>query len=346
VARGRVPSHAVDIDRFLATNQPTWERLGALTARANRAMRHLDAAELEELVRLYQRTSTHLSQARTTYADQALVARLTGLVAAAGAVVYGTRPRTVRSLGRFVSSTFPGAVWHARRFVLASALFLLVPFAAVNLWIAQSDRALEAVGPEALRASYVEEDFEAYYTSDPAAEFASSVFTNNVQVSVLVFAGGVLLCVPAAYILALNGANVGVAAGMFAAAGQSHRFWGLILPHGLLELSAVIIAGAAGLALGWSIVAPGDRPRTEALAEEGKRAVVIVLGLIGAFFVAGLIEGFVTGQPWPTAVRVGIGALTWLAFTLYIVVQGRRAEAEGLTGILGEDAERGWVAAT
>ena len=98
-----------------------------------------------------------------------------------------------------------------------------------------------------MREAYVNEDFESYYSSEPAAQFASEVFVNNVQVAIYAFAAGILLCGLTAYILVTNGANVGVAAGLFAAAGQSPKFWGLILPHGLLELSAVVIAGAAGL---------------------------------------------------------------------------------------------------
>ncbi len=110
------------------------------------------------------------------------------------------------------------------------------------------------------------------------------------------FAAGILLCVGTAYILLLNGSNVGYVAGWFAVAGAQPFFYGLILPHGLLELSAVVIAGASGLRLGWAVIAPGDRTRGQSVAEEGKRAVVIVLGLVLAFIVAGAIEGFVTGS--------------------------------------------------
>ncbi len=327
----------MDLDRFLTTNTPTWERLADLTARANRGVRRLEAAELEELVALYQRTSTHLSLARTYLRDPGLIARLTGLVAAGTAVVYGTRPRTLRTLGLFFTTTFPAAVWHLRRFVAASTLLLLVPALAVGLWLDSSPRAVDAAAPEAVRQSLIEEDFEAYYSSAPAAEFATQVFTNNVRVAVLAFAGGILACLPTAFVLVLNGANVGVSGGLFAAAGESPRFFGLILPHGLLELTAVAIAGGAGLALGWSWLVPGDRSRLDALAEEGRRSVVVVLGLVAAFAVAGLIEGFVTGRPWPTALRVGIGALVWVAFLSYLAAQGRRAAAVGLTGTLGED---------
>lgn len=327
----------MDIDRFIAANAPSWERLSVLTASARRSARHLSADELDELVRLYQRASAHLSYARTYHRDQALTARLTGIVAAAGAVVYGTRPRTARSLVDFATATFPAAVWHVRRFVVVAALLLVVPFAVVATWIANSDRALEASGPAAVRAAYVERDFEDYYSSGPAAAFAANVFTNNVRVAALAFAAGILLCVVTAGLLAYNGAAVGVAAGLFAAAGQPGRFWGLILPHGMLELSAVVVAGAAGLSLGWAVIVPGERTRRDSLAEQGRRSVTIVLGLVFAFLAAGLIEGFVTGRPWPTWLRVAIGAAVWSAFTTYVVVLGRSAAKRGLTGLLGED---------
>jgi uncharacterized membrane protein SpoIIM required for sporulation len=333
----------VDVDRFLAVHGPAWDRLAALTAKARRGVGRLDAIELDELVRLYQRTSTHLSYARTYYRDPALVARLTGLVAAAGSVVYGARPRTFRALARFFTTTFPAAVWHGRRAMAVSALLLLAPALALSVWLSRSDAALEATAPAAVREAYLEQDFEDYYSSQPAAAFATEVFTNNVRVAILAFGSGVLLCLPTSLLLVTNGANLGVAGGMFAAAGELPKFFGLILPHGLLELTAVVVAGGAGLRLGWAVVAPGDRSRRDALAEEGRRSVVIVLGLILAFLVAGLIEGFVTGQPWPTALRVGIGVAVEASFVGYVVSQGRRAAAAGATGLLGEDDASGWA---
>src|SRR5207237_4019035 len=115
----------MDIDRYIARNQPTWDRLGALTARAGRTVRSLSPSEIDELVSLYQRVSAHLSYARTYYRDPALTAQLTGLVARAGAVVYGTRPRTLQAVGRFLAVTFPATLWHIRRFVLVSTALSL-----------------------------------------------------------------------------------------------------------------------------------------------------------------------------------------------------------------------------
>lgn len=315
----------MDLDRYITEHRPAWDRLAHLSRRGRRRSSRLEPAELEELVQLYQRVSGHLSHARVAYADPSLTALLTRIVADANAVIYGARSSARTAVRDFVLVTFPGAVWRIRHFVLVAALFTLVPALAVGTWIANSDAALDASAPEAVRAAYVEEDFEAYYSSEPASQFAAEVTFNNIQVSITAFAIGILACVPTAGILAFNGANVGVAGGLFHAVGEWDRFWGLILPHGLLEISAVIVAGGAGLRLGWTLIDPGDRPRAQALTEEGRQAVVVVLGLVGAFVVAGLIEGFVTGAPLPTLVRVGVGVLVEAAFITYIVRLGRAA---------------------
>ena len=153
----------MDIDRFLADHDATWQRLRELTKRA-RNVKALSAEELEELVDLYQRTSTHLSIARSAFNDPALTGRLTRLVADANAVIYGTRPRTVRAVARFFTVAFPGAVWHDRWFVAVAAALTFVPALAVGVWLANSQAAVEASAPEAVREAYVEEDFEAYYS--------------------------------------------------------------------------------------------------------------------------------------------------------------------------------------
>lgn len=336
----------MNIDRFLHDNQPLWARLEELTARARRNPNRLSTQELDELVTAYEQVNTHLSTARTYLRDPALVGRLTALTASAGAVVYGHRTRTWRAALRFVTETFPAAFWYARTFVVISALLFMIPAAALAVWLASSPAALDVAAPPALREAYIEEDFEAYYSSEPSAQFASYVTTNNIRVGLVAFAGGILLCLPTAFVLLVNGINLGAVTGMFAAAGQQPRFWGLVLPHGALELTAVFVAGAAGLRLGWTLIDPGDRTRAEALTEEGRRAIVIVIGVVAMFIVAGFIEGFVTGSPLPTWARVGIGLLAEAAFLVFVVVRGRSAAARGLTGAFGEERGVGWARAS
>jgi uncharacterized membrane protein SpoIIM required for sporulation len=325
----------VDRDTFVERHAASWDRLAELVGRG-----HLSAAESDELVRLYLRASSHLATARRRYRDPELLLHLNGLVARANARVHGARHRTLHGVRLAVTRTFPAAVWELRRAIgLATAVFLVV-FGATTAWIATSPAALDVAIPPEVRDAYLAEDFANYYSSQPAGQFATLVFTNNARVGILAFASGIAFAVPTLAVLAYNALNVGVAAGAFHAAGRASLFWGLILPHGLLELTAIFVAAGTGLRLGWALVAPGDRTRGAALAEEARRAIVVVLGLVVVFLVAGLLEAFVTPSPLPTWARVGTGVVVEIAFLAYVVGFGREAAAHGWTGALGEARHR------
>lgn len=326
----------MDIDHYIADNEQGWRRLAELTRKAQRRVRNLGPGELDEMLALYQRSSAQLSYVRTYYRDPILTARLTRLVASASGVIYSKRTRSMRAVSRFFAQTFPAAVWYHRRAIYAAALFLFVPALLVAVWLLNDPAAMDASASPSERRHYVDEQFEQYYSDRPHAQFFTEVTFNNIRVGYTAFALGGLACVPGAAILAMNGANLGQAAAWMISEGDGLRFWGLILPHGALELTAIAIAGGAGLALGWSWIAPGDRTRGRAFMEEGRRSVVIALGVSATFLAAGLIEGFVTGSGLASGVRVAVGIAGWLAFMAYIVVQGRKAAALGLTGAMGE----------
>src|SRR4051812_41187892 len=144
----------MDLDRFIVRNAGAWRRLEDLTGRARRSgQRSLAPAEVDELVALYQRTSAQLSHARTYYEDPGLTSRLTTLVAAANAAIYGSQPASFRSAGRFFSETFPAAVYVNRRFIAAAAALLFVPMLAMGIWLANSDKALDVAVPKEERAA-------------------------------------------------------------------------------------------------------------------------------------------------------------------------------------------------
>ncbi|CAN5787590.1 stage II sporulation protein M [soil metagenome] len=325
----------MDIDRFISRNEPTWQRLAILTAQSRRGSRRLGPGELDELVGLYQRVSAQLSHARTAYADPPLTRRLTALVANASGVIYGKRARTLRTLGTFFAVTFPAAVWHSRRFVATAALITLGPALAVAIWLATAGDTLDTALPQQYQDAFLEAQ-EGYYTADPSTQFFTEVTVNNIHVAILAFGAGIAFCVGTAYVLAFNGVNIGTAAAIFAADGRLPFFLGQIAPHGLLEVSAIVIAGGAGLSLGWAVIAPGDRTRTAAATDQGRRSVTVVLGLTGAFVAAGLVEGFITGSALPLGLKIAIGGALWLAFCAYLVTQGRLAASRGLTGVMGE----------
>ncbi len=134
---------------------------------------------------------------------------------------------------------------------------------------------------------------------------------------------------PVIYLLAQNAMNVGVDGGFMTASGQSGEFWGLIAPHGFLELTAVFISAGVGMRIGWSWIAPrAGLTRTRSVAEAARAAMLVALGLVIVLGVSGLIEAFVTPSPLPTPARIAIGVLVWGAFLTYVFVFGARAEAD------------------
>jgi uncharacterized membrane protein SpoIIM required for sporulation len=147
----------------------------------------------------------------------------------------------------------------------------------------------------------------------------------------------VLLGLPVLFVLVSNALNVGISGGLLAANDRAGLFFGLILPHGLLELTAVFVACGLGLKLGWTVVDPGRRTRSAALAEEGRALVSGALGLALVLFLSGLIEAFVTPSGLPTWARLAIGVVAELAFLAYVFVLGRRAVLAGRTGDLAGD---------
>ena len=320
----------MDIDAFVAEHQGAWWRLQQLTGRA-RKITQVSPDELDEMVHLYQRVGANLANARVEYAaDSALVNRLTLLVSDAHGVLYGQRDTEVRrGITQFATVTFPASIYALRKFILVAALLTAVPWAVFQIWLSVSPTAFDVVAPDGASEQYINQDFEEYYSNQPSQNFATEVFFNNIRVGFLAFAAGVLLCVVTAALLAWNGANGGMAGGLFTHVGQADKFWGLILPHGLLELSAVVVAGAAGLRIGWSIIDPGDRPRFNALTDEARRAGSVLVGLVVAFMLAAIVEGFVTGKPWPTALRVGIGVCMFLLFWGWTIVYAFRLRREG-----------------
>jgi len=326
----------VDLDAYVAAHAQDWARLEQLLARASRP-RRLSGAEVDELVDLYQRTATHLSVVQSAGRDAALVGRLSSLVARARSVVAGGRRAVWSDVARFLKVDFPAICYRTRWWWgAATALFLVIAFGFGTL-VATSPEAQLAVAPPEVVQQLVNEDFEAYYSSAPAQDFAARVFTNNAYVAAQAILFGILLGIPVLYVLFTNALNVGIAGGLMAANDRGSLFFGLILPHGLLELTAVFVACGLGLKIGWTVIDPGGRTRSRALGEEGRALVSGALGLALVLFVSGIIEAFVTPSGLPTWARVLIGVLAEIAFLAYVFGPGRRAHRAGVTGDLVDD---------
>lgn len=321
---------AVDVEAFVSVHQPQWDRLAYLTRR----QRRLSGAEAEELVVLYQRVGTHLAALRAAGADPVSIGRLSGLIADARGAVTGVQAPVWRDISKYFLVSFPAALYASRRWwITIGLLFYLVAAWAAWRVLAHPEVIDSIATPDQIK-QLVEHDFEAYYSENPAQDFALRVWINNATISAAVLALGILL-IPSVFVLWDNALNLGLSAGLMIGHDRGGLFFSLIAPHGLLEITAVFVAAAAGLRLGWAWVVPGPRTRMQAVAQTGRATVGMAIGLAAVLLVTGLIEAFVT--PFlPGPVRVTIGIVAELAFITYVWTLGRRAYRQGEYGDIDE----------
>lgn len=321
---------SVDLDAFIAAHRDEWDRLDTLSKR-----RALTGDEADELVRLYRRASTHLSTIRSAAPDPTTLATLSDRVSRARTAISGSADPGWSDVVRFVTRSFPAEVYHARYWWIAVAVTFIGVSTVLGWWVADNPAVQAAAGaPDEIR-QLVEHEFEDYYSANPAGSFAAQVWTNNAWIAAGALIMGVAI-VPVVYILWQNALHIGVAGGLMAAHGRLDVFFGLITPHGLLELTAVFVAAGAGLRVGWAWIAPGARRRSELLAERARAAVAVAIGLAGVLLVSGVVEAFVTPSGLPTWARIAIGVAVWSAFLAYVWTYGRHAALAGETGDVAE----------
>ena len=323
----------MDIDAFSVAHRDQWERLDRLVA-----TRRLSGAEVDELVTLYRGAARDLSRLRTGAPDPQLLAEMSLRVAAARGRITGARELRGSDLRRYVTASVPAALYRLRWWTVGVTLVELLIAVVVGVWTVRDPAAMSALGSPSELEGYARSSFEAYYSTYSAPDFASMVWTNNARIAALCVAGGITGVIPA-YMLAANAFVLGQSGAIMADHDLLGLFLALISPHGLLELTCVFIAGAAGLKLFWTLLVPGPRSRSVALAQEGRSLITVAVGLTAALGVAGLIEAFVTPAQVPWVAKIAVGLLALAALWLYTLGLGRGAVLAGELGDLRrEDA--------
>jgi uncharacterized membrane protein SpoIIM required for sporulation len=328
----------MDVDAYSYAHRRSWERLDFLARQ-----RKLSGAEADELVALYRRTSQQLARLQSHSPDPELIAGLSAVLTRARGRVIGTRADAWQEVGRFFTHRFPAAVYRTWPWWVGVAAVFLVLSSGLAIWVQGSGSAHELLGLPDNTDTLTKPGgkFETYYSEHPQGAFAAQVWTNNAWVAAMALFTGVLI-LPAVYLLFMNALNVGVSAGLMAEAGRLDSFFGFILPHGMLELTAVFVAGGAGLKLGWTLIDPGRSSRLEAVARQGRATAAIALGLVAVLLVSGFLEGFVTPSPLPASARIAIGLAAELLFLAYVFGIGRRAALEQRGAALAVDPEDRW----
>lgn len=316
---------------FVAAKKPNWERLTVILDTAQRGgLAALSAEQLSELGQLYRSATSDLAVARRDFAGHRVADYLNALVARAHAAVYQGRAARRRGLVDFFARSFPRTFRATWGYTLAAFLMFLLP-ALASFAVAYRDPAAGAAlfpGIED-RLQDIRDKREWWKElNDSNAAGASMIMTNNIRVTFLAFAGGILLGLFTLYLLAQNGLMLGVVAGAAQSLGFAVNLWGFVAAHGTLELSAIFIAGGAGMQLGWALVRPGLLTRRTALVLAARRAALLLLGCVPILVIAGTIEGFLSPSDLPLGVKLAVSLLSGLLLYGYLLLAGReRAQA-------------------
>lgn len=316
-----------------AAHRDRWTELTELLDRGGLARLSVD--EVKRLCRLYRQVTVDLSQARATGDDPRLLAYLNALAARAHGRVYAARRVRFRGVIDFARTGFPRIVRRNGRAVGAAvAVFFLTTLASWVAVVRQPEVAYSlfderVVEYENLRLEKQQGEYRGNFTFEArqSPAVAAQIIMNNVKVAVLAFALGALGCVPGLFLLVYNGRMLGTLSGLVWNGGYAVGFYSLIMTHGVLELSAICLAAAGGLRLGWALIAPGRLARGDAFRTAGGDAFGLLAGASLMLVVAGVIEAFVTPH-FGAAVRWSVAGGSGVLMVLYLGLAGRRASVE------------------
>jgi len=322
--------------QFRREREAAWRELEGLLERVEKkGPRDLTAAELHRLPVLYRGAASSLSVATAISLDKNLLDYLTALVGRAYICVYGSKRRAGDAIREFFLFRFPWAVRRYFTFVFVSmALFALGTLTGYQMTRADSERyhsfVDEAMAGGRTPAASTQELREVLYDGEdqPLSLFASFLFTHNAKIGLLCFALGFAAGVPVIYLLFVNGLTLGAMVALYDSRGLGAEFWAWVLPHGVTEISAVCLCGAAGMVLGSAIVFPGRHTRLRNLALKGREVALLGIGAVVMFLLAGLIEGFFRQIVQDVTVRWGLATVTLVFWTWYFLAVGRRHERD------------------
>ncbi|EHN11130.1 hypothetical protein PAI11_20080 [Patulibacter medicamentivorans] len=314
------------LSRFLDDRGSSWEALEALLRRAGSRPERLGADGVLQLGAAYRSAAADLAYARRAFPQDPVVARLEQLVRRARALVYArSGPRA--SLRTFVSRGYWRLVRGFGGWLGLSAAALLLPALVVGVWAALDPAVAATIVPGDFIDGAAPPSLDRGLSSSESAAFSSQLFTNNIRVTFMAFVAGIGCVLPGVLLLAYNGAILGAVLGVAAANGHLDTVLRLVTAHGVLELSCIVVAGAAGMVVGWSLVDPGDRPRRLAVRDRARPAIGAVIGTAPVLVLCGLIEGFVSPAGMPAVVVAAIGLGSAGTYWALVRIRGREPDA-------------------
>lgn len=314
---------------FVERRSDTWQRLDALLKRIERrGARTLSPDEIFELGRLYRATTSDLAYAQGRGYDRALLEYLNRCVARAHAHVYARAPESsMARIADFYARVFPREFRRSLPYIAVCTAITVACAVVAYVLVRNHPADAYALLPKVLVSEKIRKSLhDSNFAVDPGFGPAMSalIITNNVKVAIIAFAGCITLGALTVYIIAFNGLMLGGMGALFTNAGFGGDFWATIAPHGVIELTAIQIAGAAGLLIAAAMVHPGRMRRRDLIVANARRAGTLIVGVASLLIVAGTIEAFISPRRWPASERIAVGLATAVLLILYFASSGRR----------------------
>jgi uncharacterized membrane protein SpoIIM required for sporulation len=312
-------------DRLILRRRDEWARLEALLASRSGVR---SAEHTEELGWRYREASADLALARREWPTDPVTRYLNDLVERSHRRLYQRRPTALSAIWEFYRDTFPRLFRATFRYTLAAFVMVFVGFMLAYIATFARPSLAESFVPGGSGVIETIKQGRTWFDTPPAERpFVSSfIMTNNIRVTLLCFAGGVLLGIPTVLVLLQNGLQIGSLAGLTQVYGIHGALWSFVAAHGFLELSVIFISGGAGLRVAHGIVRPGLLLRQESIARAGRSATLIACGCVPLLVVAGTLEGFVSPSGLPGGLKLLVGLTTGVVLYLYLLLGGRGAD--------------------
>lgn len=309
---------------FEQANAPLWLSLERWLAQAPGG-----TLRTQDVPKVYRQVCHHLALARARNYSAALEDRLNRLALAGHRALYASSARGVSGLWRFFAQTFPRSVRANWVSVALVAVLLYGPIAGMTAAIyASPPLAYSVMSPQQARAmeQMYDESNRRIGARESASDFLMFGFYvfNNIGIAFRTFAAGVLAGIGTIYVVVMNGVHIGAVFGHLGSAGYGGTLWPFVIGHGALELNGIVLAGAAGLKLGWSFFAPGRRSRRDALRHAANDTMPIVYGFTAMLLLAAFVEAFWSSTTWPPdALKYSVGTALWVLVLAYFAFAGR-----------------------
>ncbi|MEH7502633.1 stage II sporulation protein M [Neobacillus drentensis] len=310
----------MNVKQFVKMHREEWKQLEQLITTISKHRNAITGDRITQYHRLYQKAAQNLSYSQTYFPNDEVTQYLNGLVAKAHNLLYKDQVSSLKQIRHFFSEKFIKLLLEQWKFVMFAMILFLIGALGSFLSVMTDPLHIYTILPAEIAKGVNPEQLGKGHEAVDSSLMSATIMTNNIKVAIFAFAGGITFGLVTVYLMVYNGIIIGALAALFWHHGKSYDFWAYIVPHGMIELTAIFIAGGAGLLMGYKLFVPGQYTRRYQLKQQAMRSVQLLLGTIPLFVIAGIIEGFITPADISLETKYIVAFLTVIGLILYIVI--------------------------